>query len=589
MYSTFLHLEETTEIILETYSSMNQTLEQTYFANAYSNAYNNVLSTLTYSTLNRIQTIDLFSTNSVGILDFANYRNFDVTIHEIIDTVTTPYSLIYNSNTLTGFDYREGTLFITVSTIGYTYSTNNGMLLFDVNRAGFPTTFNESLYPYIGNGDYSLQYTYTILSNSVYANCINTYPRLDVYNLHVITSTSVYFTPQSDIEYWTPTVVDYYAYIGLDVRDYPLQNYFLRGQTIDVEWSNYTFFPFTNVGTNNYNPQVNIDTYLNGSVFQSFGPFSLNISSATIQVPYISTQMVQYNLDGTDTIVDNPMVSSLIRAYIVGKPFSASETTVYIAPINFTTFKMFQTGSNYIMGNDITITYDNGTKPSFPYSQPTYSPPWPDFGYVYTGAQNLLSFPINNFTPDIGGISFEVARKPTNYCYNYMEGFAPNPDPTTFNFTSTFNVGNLVDGNPSTLFISGNYRYPDGEYYDPITETYGDPNHPKYYNYSTGISSLLGSSVAASTVFVIGTLMQYSGNVYGGYNYPQTSTFSVSTLVFKNVDASSPVGSNVAGNTIRVYGRLYLQNPPPSIYGSRIYSIFSTLVLTNDPIQTFRF
>jgi hypothetical protein len=468
-----------------------------------------------------------------------------------------------------------------VSTIGYTYSTNNGMLLFDVNRAGFPTTFNESFYPYIGNSDYSLQYTYTILSNSVYANCINTYPRLDVYNLHVVTSTSVYFTAQTDLQYFLPDVLYGLLGYGFDYFEYPLVNYFLRGQTIDVEWSNYTFFPFSNLGSNNYNPQVNIDIWMNDSLVESLGPFPLNISSATIQVPYISTQTVQYNFDGTDTVLNNPLVSSLIRAYIVGKPSSASETTIYIAPINFTTFKMFQGGSNFMMGNDITITYDNGTKPEFPFTQPTIPPEdWYDGGQYYTGAQNAFLMQYQRNIPELGGFPpVWYPPIPKNYCYNYLEGYLPGP----VTYTTTYNPGKLFDGDPSSLFISPNYRYDDGE-------TGNDPNNTKYYNYSTGTTSLFGSSVAVSTaVFFVGTIMRWYGDVYGTYGYPQESTFSVSTLVFKNVNASSPVGSNVAGNTIRVYSRLYLDNPPSRYRISGIYNIYSTLVLTNDPIQTFQF
>ena len=149
-------------------------------------AYNEYLSSLAYTyTSNQIY---LNSANPQGSMNLSSFRNYEVFVQDIYDTVT-PIGLTYNPTLLTGLDYVRGYISVHVSTptADQTYSLNDGKLQFDVYRWGIPTTIWGNVYPTISNQQYTIMYEYMILRNNVYANLLAVYPILYVSSLVIVT------------------------------------------------------------------------------------------------------------------------------------------------------------------------------------------------------------------------------------------------------------------------------------------------------------------------------------------------------------------------------------------------------------------
>ena len=148
-------------------------------------AYNEYLSSLAYSyTSNQIY---LNSANPRGTMNFSSFRNYEVFVQDIYNTVT-PIGLTYDPALLTGLDYVRGYISIHISTptMDQTYTLNDGKLQFDVYRWGIPTTIWGNVYPTISNQQYTIMYEYMILRKTVYANLLAVYPLLYVSTVAIV-------------------------------------------------------------------------------------------------------------------------------------------------------------------------------------------------------------------------------------------------------------------------------------------------------------------------------------------------------------------------------------------------------------------
>jgi hypothetical protein len=82
-------------------------------------------------------------------------------------------------------DYVRGCIFLHVSTLGQTYTANNGKLAFDVYRWGLPTTVWGNTIPTIANSEYTIEYEYTVLNKTIYTNLLGVYPNLYIASFQV--------------------------------------------------------------------------------------------------------------------------------------------------------------------------------------------------------------------------------------------------------------------------------------------------------------------------------------------------------------------------------------------------------------------
>lgn len=238
-----------------------------------------------FSTLYTNQVINLTGANYLGTLDFANYTNFTVNVGSPLLSASN-YRVTYASNSITNLNYRRGFITVDVSTIGSGYGNNDGRLAIDTYRWGLPTTMFQEFYPRISSMDYTTLYQYTILNNIVYTNLLNVFPRLRVSALQINTGTN---TGQAN-SWW-------------------------RGSPLNVSWSNYSFFPYGAGSAPAFYPEVMVDVVYGGQVASRAGPYALSVSTATVNLPYLSGAIA------------NPAPVT-VRSYIVGKPMDAATQNV---------------------------------------------------------------------------------------------------------------------------------------------------------------------------------------------------------------------------------------------------------------------
>jgi len=311
------------------YYNLNSTLQNTVVSSLISTTYS-YLSTLSptitsnvTSTLASQQTLLLSNTSSNAVMDFANYRNFFINVNSL--TNGNVYRLTYQSNAVSSLNYNRGVITIDISTVGSAYTTNSSLLALDTNHYGYPTAVSEKYIPYISNADYTMQYEYTILNNIVYTNLLGVYPRLNV-------TAMTYST----------TVAPVY------VNNVVNSNFVWRNTPLVVSWSPYSFFPFGTFGGPPFTPQVQISYSVGSSTIQTYGPFALSQSTATIQLPALTNA--------------STFVSTSLNTYIVGKPVTgASKTFTTILP-SFDVILMTSTRNTIrIGGNALSGFTDNGT------------------------------------------------------------------------------------------------------------------------------------------------------------------------------------------------------------------------------------
>lgn len=325
---------QTTIAATSTLTTIQNSTIQTY--NNFVAGLNNTLSSATFSTLYTEQVLELTATSSNAIMDLAGYRNFNINVYNLSSTGAL-YKLSYNQNSLIGLNYRTGFIFVNVSTVGQTYTSNNSQLRFDAYQWGLPTTVFGSIYPYISNADYLLQYQYVIQNNFLYTNLMNVYPRIRI-----------------------PTAT--FSSIGVNSitsnGTTPYTNAFWRGAPIQVSWSRYSFFP-SSLGAPPFNPQVIVDMSIGGNVVAEFGPYPFfGPSSVSVTAPYL-TGVQASNVLGTQ-----------MRVYIAGAPTQAATSSFFTVMPTYDRVNMLQpivpsTGTGYVGGTELVLQTDLGGYPLY--------------------------------------------------------------------------------------------------------------------------------------------------------------------------------------------------------------------------------
>jgi hypothetical protein len=137
-------------------------------------------------------------------------------------------------------DWKTGTILINVLSTG-SYSYNNGKIVMDTYRWGFPTSIYDSMFPTLSSADYTLMYDYRIYNSTLFTSLQNIYPRLRILNANVI----------------------------------------VGGGGVAADWTNYSWIPTGLVGSPPFSPQINVDLLQGGSIVQRVGPFDITVSTIT--------------------------------------------------------------------------------------------------------------------------------------------------------------------------------------------------------------------------------------------------------------------------------------------------------------------
>lgn len=381
--STLYGSLNSTNTALLTYATSLTTQTLTNIENSTTAAYNSfteslgaIASTQALSTLYTSIDMSLAGNTYTATMDFATYRNFNITVYDVINGQSN-YLINYQSNSLDGLDYRGGIININISTVGLAYDNNNKQLGFDVYRWGIPTAVWGNKYPYISSAAYTLQYQYNIINNIVYTNLLNIYPKLAVQSPAIMANTgkNVYV---STLAAWS------------------LSN-FWRGSAINVEWRNYSFFPYGSIGGPPFNPEISIDVTANGILYSTYGPYFLSQSTATVYAPYLTQQLY-------------PTTPTNINVYMVGLQSQQVTTTFNTITPGFDTISMkpfnYSIGQNienihWIGGQELVGVTDGSNYPLFGLNpNVTTTLVAPTVYYCYDGlsnyqAANLLAGPYN--------------------------------------------------------------------------------------------------------------------------------------------------------------------------------------------------
>jgi hypothetical protein len=315
-----------------TLNNIQNSTIQTY--NNFVVGLNNTLSTATFSTLYTEQQLELTGSSSNAVMDLATFRNFNINVYNLSSTGAL-YKLTYNPNSIIGLNYRTGFIFINVSTVGQAYTSNSSQLRFDAYQWGLPTTIFGSVYPFISNADYLLQYQYVIQNNFLYTNLINVYPRIRIQTASFNSVGTNSLVNESDI---------------------PYTNAFWRGSQIQVSWTRYSFFPST-LGAPQFNPQVIVDMTIGGNVVAEYGPYPFyGPMSAIVNAPYLSG------------VQSSNALNTQIRVYIAGAPTQAATSSFITVMPSFDRISMRQPALpsvGYVGGTELVAVTDLGGYPLF--------------------------------------------------------------------------------------------------------------------------------------------------------------------------------------------------------------------------------
>ena len=226
------------EIELSTFSTLyNSTLYQTNetFTNFVA-GLQNFVSSSALSTLYTQQLFTLSGTNSTASLNLPAFRNFAIHVSDVLDA--SQYRITYDPTALYGMDWKTGTILINViSTGGYSY--NNGKIVMDLYRFGFPTSIYDSMFPTLSSADYTLMYDYRIYNSTIYTTLQNVFPRLRILNVSASGG----------------------------------------GGTLNAGWTNYSWISTGLVGSPPFSPQINVDLLQGGVVVKRYGPYNISVSS----------------------------------------------------------------------------------------------------------------------------------------------------------------------------------------------------------------------------------------------------------------------------------------------------------------------
>jgi hypothetical protein len=236
------------------------------------------------SSVNGVQLIQLNSSNFIGSLDFANYRNFIVQVNDIVNLVNSTYTVSFNPTTLSNIALQQGVIMLDINTITQDYTQNNNKLALNLNSWNIINTPTYSEFPMVADSAYKMEYIYNVYNNSVYASLVNIWPYQSTTNLIV---SSIDSNLAID-----PTNVNIYS----------------TGTLLEIQWNMYLFSTFVS----GFSSFVNVDVDISGVLIQTYGPYSYTQSTIQIAMP-----------DGGYP-PGTPDVPAVFKSYVVGEPANAS-------------------------------------------------------------------------------------------------------------------------------------------------------------------------------------------------------------------------------------------------------------------------
>ena len=236
------------------------------------------------SSVNGVQLIQLNSSNFIGSLDFANYRNFIVQVNDIVNLVNSTYTVSFNPTTLSNIALQQGAIMLDINTITQDYTQNNNKLALNLNSWNIINSATYSEFPMVADSAYKMEYIYSVYNNSIYASLVNIWPYQSTTNLIV---SSIDSNLAID-----PTTVNIYS----------------TGTLLEIQWNMYLFSTFI-LGFSSF---VNVDVDISGALIQTYGPYSYTQSTIQIAMP-----------DG-GYAPGTPDAPAVFKSYVVGEPANAS-------------------------------------------------------------------------------------------------------------------------------------------------------------------------------------------------------------------------------------------------------------------------
>jgi len=236
------------------------------------------------SSVNGVQLIQLNSSNFIGSLDFANYRNFIVQVNDIVNLVNSTYTVSFNPTTLSNLALQQGVIMLDINTITQDYTQNNNKLALNLNSWNTINTPTYSEFPMVADSAYKMEYIYNVYNNSVYASLVNIWPYQSTTNLIV-----------SSID----------SNLAIDPTNI---NIYSTGTLLEIQWNMYLFSTFVS----GFSSFVNVDVDISGVLIQTYGPYSYTQSTIQIAMP-----------DG-GYAPGTPDVPAVFKSYVVGEPANAS-------------------------------------------------------------------------------------------------------------------------------------------------------------------------------------------------------------------------------------------------------------------------
>ena len=536
------------------------------------------------SSLYTSQTLTLTGTTFNAPLDMVTYRNFTVNVYDLSNG-TSNYGITYLSNNIQSLNYRKGIITIDISTVGTFYSTNSGVLRFDVYRWGLPTSVFGNVYPTVANSDYILQYEYTILNQVIYTNLLNVYPRLRTRNPQISSIVrNVYIGNQTTYS----------------------SNTFWRGTPFQLSWSNYSFFPAGLIGSPPFHPTVSVDIVVGGTTVSQFGPYPLSVSTVTLRAPYLQNQTL-------------PLAQTTVMTYIAGNYINAVSTVFTTVTPSFTNIQLYSPGYvvpqpnvlpppavpiNFIGGSELVAQTDGGKYPLYKAyvnvntttstaqsfnNDPTYSVAnllggeLNELGFAGQTPSTLTAIPSPTL-PALGQVTEVSSGTPGFYVnlgsyFTYMNAIKNLGATFTFTFSNsatsyTFPASDILPQGGNLFLLS------NASLFNKPSPTFISGNCSIRYSYSAvpALSTSLGYT-PSTFAGPIAAGIPDSGVFLDIPNLTMAQTDALSTLTFYNVPLTAPISQISTAGTAVVASLNY---------GGTSYAstLFTT---TSGSAQVFRF
>ena len=563
IYNTTLSAYATTAytyVVNSTINSVNTatstvTVSTVAAYNAFVAGLSNQAGAIGVSTLYTASTLSLTGSTYTQLMDLTAFRNFYVSISNI-NNGGSNYRLGY-TNLRTGLNYNRGIIHIDINTVGLPYTNFNGQLRFDVNTVGIPTSVWKNVIPYISNADYAAQYEYTILSNTVWTNLLGLYPRVRVSSIMTITN--------------NPLLTVTNTITGSNWSD---PSTFLRGTPLTVSWSNYSFFPYAQVGQVPFEPQVMLETYVNNTLFSEYGPYPFSVSTASIVAPYVVGNYGRPDLLGS------------VRIYVLGYPtqFITSQFTLLQPMFNNISIANGVYGGlrTFIGGYELIAQTDNKNYPLFRTQptvtgtsnkthyndDPTYVPSnltnnlINRAGYNGSPMASTFSVYVNNTVPTPGFINESSAS--AGYVDYFMNFSNANILPDLVAVSSlgggvTFTLNNL---RVSTSFYAANFSFLGSNMYEVYNQNllttsnvFSNAGDTIYVQYAINLPRYVSSANSVTVNPFAGPFGTAGPSPTVSLEIPDNGLVSrndsVSTLIFYNVDTTPLSGNLTAGQLIK--------------------------------------